>query len=294
MAGIGLAEVSLVADRGLDVLRQAGLTAAGGRVDHPFRAMTPPPVQQILQGRHVAIAAVIRWEETACSVSGIWADLYRPPPDDGRDEARDEGKTKMASDDAIRASDHDRELTAEVLRDAFAVGRIDLKEFHDRAAGAYSAKTWGELRDLTADLPTGQALSHAAADAGPRTGVDRLVHAPRRPFAAIWVMAAIWLAIAGAAHVAAAIPLVLLSLFVLRAARWTVPPDQPHPWEANPGGDRAIQTQPRCATQVIGRIPDDRVGQAGAESPPANCSCGAAAVTRTAPRDLTASAPAGS
>jgi hypothetical protein len=183
----------------------------------------------------------------------------------------------MASDDAMRASDRDRELAAEVLRDAYAVGRIDLEEFHGRAAGACSAKTWGELRVLTADLPTGQVLPRAAAGAGSHTGTARLGHAPRRPFAAIWVMAVIWLAIAGAAHVAAAIPLVLLSLFVLRAARWTVPPDQPHPWEAHPSGDRAIRTQPLYATQVIGRIPDDQVEQAEAETPPANCSCGAAA-----------------
>ena len=135
----------------------------------------------------------------------------------------------MTSDDAMRASDSDRELAAEVLRDAYAVGRIDLEEFHKRAGSAYAAKTWGELRDLTADLPTGQLLPHAASAAGPHTGAARLDPAPRRPFAAIWAMAVIWLAILGAAHIAAAIPLVLLSLLVLRAARWTVPPDQPHP-----------------------------------------------------------------
>ena len=172
---------------------------------------------------------------------------------------RDEGNTEMASDDAMRASDRDRELTAGILRDAYVAGRIDLQEFHDRANGSYSARTWGELRDLTADLPTGQALSHAESGADPRTGVHWPGNAPRRPFAFIWVMAVIWLSIAGAAHAAAAIPLVLLSLFVLRAARWTMPPEPPLPCRAHPGGEYAVQTQPLRATPDLGRVPDDQV-----------------------------------
>jgi len=143
------------------------------------------------------------------------------------------GKTEMTSDDAMRASDRDREFAAEVLRDAYVAGRIDLEEFHNRTDGAYSARIWGELRDLTADLPTGQVLSHVATGADSRAGVARLGYA-RRPFAFIWVMAVIWLAIAGAAHAAAAIPLVLLSLFVLRAARWTMPPEPPPAAAARP------------------------------------------------------------
>ena len=134
----------------------------------------------------------------------------------------------MTSDQAMRASDRDRERAAEVLCDAYAVGCLDLEEFHDRAGAAYSAKTWGELRDLTADLPAGQTPGPPEHDAGSRTATARPGHAPQRPFAFIWVMAVIWLAIAAAAHAAAAaIPLVLLSLFVLRAARWTVPPEPP-------------------------------------------------------------------
>jgi hypothetical protein len=137
------------------------------------------------------------------------------------------GKTEMTSDDEMRASDRDRELAAEVLRDAYVAGRIDLEEFHARTDGAYSARTWGELRDLTADLPSERAPSPAAPGTDSRAGVAGLGYARQRPFAFIWVMTVIWLAIAGAAHAAAAIPLVLLSLFVLRAARWTMPPDPP-------------------------------------------------------------------
>ena len=152
----------------------------------------------------------------------------------------------MTSDQAMRASDRDRERAAEVLRDAYAVGCLDLEEFRDRAGAAYSAKTWGQLRDLTADLPAGQILGQAEHDAGPHTAPAQPGHAPQRPFAFIWVMAVIWLAIAAAAHsAAAAIPLVLLSLFVLRAARWTVPPEQPPTMQA-------AHAQPACCAARTG------------------------------------------
>jgi Domain of unknown function (DUF1707) len=144
-----------------------------------------------------------------------------------------EGGPGMTSDHAMRASDQDRERAAEVVRDAYAVGRLDLGEFHDRADRAYSARTWGELRDLTADLPPRPVPDQTDLDAGRPTTVAPPDHAPLRPFAFLWVMAVIWLAIAGAAHAAApAIPLILLSLFALRAARWTVPREQPPPGPA--------------------------------------------------------------
>jgi hypothetical protein len=59
----------------------------------------------------------------------------------------------MAADRRIRASDQDRESTAELLSEAYAVGRLSREEFDERVTAAYSAKTCGELRDLTADLP---------------------------------------------------------------------------------------------------------------------------------------------
>ena len=75
------------------------------------------------------------------------------------------GKAEMTSNDAMRASDGDREHAAGMLRDAYAAGRIDLEELHGRAGAAYSARTWGELRDLTADLPRGQVRWCAASGA---------------------------------------------------------------------------------------------------------------------------------
>jgi hypothetical protein len=172
------------------------------------------------------------------------------------------GKAEMTSDQAMRASDRDRELAAEVLRDAYAVGRLDLEEFHDRAGAAYSARTWGELRELTADLPTGQVLSRVTSGADSHPGVARLGHAPWRPFAPIWVMAVVWLAIAARCAHSSCDPARPLSLFVLRAARWTMRPEQPPQCRVNPGGEHAAHTQPLWATQVLGRVPDDQVKRA--------------------------------
>lgn len=58
----------------------------------------------------------------------------------------------MASDH-IRASDRDRDAVVATLRDAFAEGRLTLDEFHERTTAAYTGRTWGDLRELTTDLP---------------------------------------------------------------------------------------------------------------------------------------------
>ena len=57
-----------------------------------------------------------------------------------------------------RAADADREAIAEILRVAAAEGRIDFEELDDRLGQAYSAKTYGQLRALVADLPAQPAL----------------------------------------------------------------------------------------------------------------------------------------
>jgi hypothetical protein len=59
----------------------------------------------------------------------------------------------MTANRVIRASDQDRDSAAELLSEAYAVGRLSRAELDDRATAAYSAKTQGELRDLIADLP---------------------------------------------------------------------------------------------------------------------------------------------
>lgn len=52
----------------------------------------------------------------------------------------------------MRASDADRERVAQVLHKAAAEGRLDLHELDERLGATYSAKTYGELVPITADL----------------------------------------------------------------------------------------------------------------------------------------------
>jgi Domain of unknown function (DUF1707) len=53
----------------------------------------------------------------------------------------------------MRASDRDRDRTADLLREHHAVGRLEPEEFAERLDKVFTAKTIGELDDLTADLP---------------------------------------------------------------------------------------------------------------------------------------------
>lgn len=53
---------------------------------------------------------------------------------------------------ALRASDHDRQLVADLLNAAYAEGRITMAEHSERVDTVWQAKTMGDLSDLTADL----------------------------------------------------------------------------------------------------------------------------------------------
>ena len=69
----------------------------------------------------------------------------------------------------IRASDADRERMVELLRAHHLEGRLDASEFQERLERSLQAKTLGELRALSADLPAlrplelSRALKAAAA-----------------------------------------------------------------------------------------------------------------------------------
>ncbi len=60
----------------------------------------------------------------------------------------------MASDPSIRASDQDRDRTAQQLRENHAQGRLDPEEYNQRLDAVYEARTIADLDELTADLPT--------------------------------------------------------------------------------------------------------------------------------------------
>jgi len=56
-------------------------------------------------------------------------------------------------DPNVRASDADRERIVEQLRQHTAEGRLTMDEFDQRMSAAYEAKTYGDLAQLTRDLP---------------------------------------------------------------------------------------------------------------------------------------------
>ena len=55
----------------------------------------------------------------------------------------------------LRASTGDRERAIDVLKAAFAEGRLDRDEFDERVGGVQQSRTYAELGALTADLPVG-------------------------------------------------------------------------------------------------------------------------------------------
>src|SRR5215475_5945805 len=62
--------------------------------------------------------------------------------------------SQMMRDPNLRASDADRDATADRLRQNHTDGRLDQDEFQERLDRCFAAKTVGELAELTRDLPT--------------------------------------------------------------------------------------------------------------------------------------------
>lgn len=70
------------------------------------------------------------------------------------------------SEDAIRASDADRDRIADILREALAEGRLTPEEHAERISGVYDAKTRGELAPFVRDLPAAHAHPEEPGRAG--------------------------------------------------------------------------------------------------------------------------------
>jgi hypothetical protein len=66
---------------------------------------------------------------------------------------RDDNRPTTSPASGVRASDADRERMVELLRAHHLAGRIDASEFQDRVERSLQAKTLGELRALSVDLP---------------------------------------------------------------------------------------------------------------------------------------------
>ncbi|MET7357192.1 DUF1707 domain-containing protein [Streptomyces sp. NPDC005562] len=75
---------------------------------------------------------------------------------------------------ALRASDTDRDRTADILREALAEGRLTAEEHAERIDGVYRAKTMADLEPLVHDLPAAHDAAHTARGHAPEP-------APARP-----------------------------------------------------------------------------------------------------------------
>jgi hypothetical protein len=70
----------------------------------------------------------------------------------------------------LRVGDAERDAVASALHEHFAQGRLDREELEERLSVALSAKTVGDLREVTRDLPGSQ--DTLARLFSPATGTD--------------------------------------------------------------------------------------------------------------------------
>ena len=101
----------------------------------------------------------------------------------------------------LRAADTDRAAVATVLGQHMSAGRLTVDEYDDRLARVYGAKTYGELEEITADLPpTGLAArpapvaSPAPAHVGAHGGWDGDPHSWRSWATTSLIVLVIWAA----------------------------------------------------------------------------------------------------
>ena len=159
----------------------------------------------------------------------------------------------MTTDRWIRVSDHDRQSAVELFSEAYAVGRLSREELNERVTAAYSAKTHGNLRDLTADLPrpaapTGLPSETVASRRAPQRASRRLVSTM------IWMLFALVLS-AGLAGLespvavwVAAIPIPIALLLTPKIGMgW---------WHGTRAG-----TQSSCASGWVTRLQRDEGGE---------------------------------
>ena len=70
------------------------------------------------------------------------------------------------------ASDADRDTAVGLLNAAWAEGRLTADEYDQRLSAAYTARTWQQLNQLTADLPAPPAAATGQGATGMFAGVD--------------------------------------------------------------------------------------------------------------------------
>jgi hypothetical protein len=117
--------------------------------------------------------------------------------------------SQIIRDPNLRASDADREATADRLRQHHADGRIDSEEFQERLDRCYAAKTMGDLSELMRDLPG----DPARRGSGARNGLGFLRMIPIVPI--ILAIIAIHLIVGVVSGLWILIPLFFLARFAI-------------------------------------------------------------------------------
>lgn len=79
-------------------------------------------------------------------------------------------------DDQMRVSDADRDRVAARLRDHFAEGRLTSDELDERLSATLSAKTFGDLRRIMADLPGPSPVSPQPAQQPQQAAAPWITH----------------------------------------------------------------------------------------------------------------------
>jgi len=126
----------------------------------------------------------------------------------------------------MRSSQADRERAVDVLKAAFAEGRLDSEEYSERVGQVYASRTYADLAALTADLPTGPfgTLTPQAPSLPERLPQPQLPVSPRRrrnpPVIPLLVVALLVATAMPSAYGALGIvPLVLIAIFTFSLLR---------------------------------------------------------------------------
>jgi Domain of unknown function (DUF1707) len=92
---------------------------------------------------------------------------------------------------AMRASDADRDAVLADLSEHFQAGRLTAEELDERTGQALAARTWGELRELLADLPA----ALPATSGRPPTPAGRVARPPIAALAGLGIAVAVLLGV---------------------------------------------------------------------------------------------------
>ena len=112
-------------------------------------------------------------------------------------------------DQTLRDADRDRDEVTAFLQEQYAQGRLTMEEFDERSTAAARAKTMGELRALTADLPAPAEPARPAWSRGRMRWIA---------VAGVVATAAILVGAAFAGHFLPAFPTWLIVLIIVRHA----------------------------------------------------------------------------